>query len=662
MEHRLNDFGGFISKLPAQERHEVRFYDDALEFIAMKQDEAHRMELIEKRLPDGAENAIFESLLKTRLYPYQKQGALFAARAGRCLIGDDMGLGKTIQALAAVELMAGLFGISKVLIVSPTSLKYQWLSEINKFTGRTAQVIEGMSHKHKSQFETTSFYKLINYELVSRDVKAINDWAPDLIILDEAQRIKNWQTRTAKTIKSLQSQFAIVLTGTPVENKIEELHSIVEFIDMHHLGPLYRFVHDHRITEGGSSKVVGYKNLDRIRKSLEGVMIRRKKSEVLKQLPERIDKIFSVPMTKEQADIHEENREVVARLAMKWRRYRFLSDADLRRMQIALANMRMVSDNTYLIDARTNHGPKIDELEILVKELVVEAGEKAVIFSQWIRMNTLIEEVLNKNGVGFVHLNGNVPSKDRKELMNRFKNDPSCRVFLSTDAGGVGLNLQSGSIVINMDVPWNPAVLEQRIGRVHRMGQKNSVRVINFVTKGSIEERILDLIQFKKALFAGALDIDGADFVEVGKSGLEGFMKTVEEATVNLEKDPSQIIDDALKPEEEVVTQEKDEPVEISAVTSGQPDFTGFISGINPEKIQNFLLAGARFMDSLASAINKDDNVATVNYNKIIERAGNLIVKDESTGGDCLKIPIPKPQVINELASAFGAVISSLLK
>ena len=185
-------------------------------------------------------------ILKTDIYPYQKEGALFAVRAGRCLIGDDMGLGKTIQALAAAEFMAQLFHIGKVLIISPTSLKYQWKGEIEKFTDRKATVIEGLTDQRRALYQDNSFYKLVNYELVWRDTEMIRQWSPDLIILDEAQRIKNWKTRTAKNIKQLESPFALVLTGTPIENKIEELHSITEFIDRNPFGPLYRFLAYHQ--------------------------------------------------------------------------------------------------------------------------------------------------------------------------------------------------------------------------------------------------------------------------------------------------------------------------------------------------------------------------------------------------------------------------------
>jgi SNF2 family DNA or RNA helicase len=573
-----------------------------------------------------------------------------------------MGLGKTIQALTAAELMAELFGVQKVLIVSPTSLKYQWKGEIEKFTERSAEIIEGLNHQRKQLYENDTFYKLVNYELVARDLAEIRAWAPDLVILDEAQRIKNWQTRTAKTVKQLESTFAIVLTGTPIENRIEELHSIMEFVDRHHLGPLYRFVHDHRITDEGG-KVVGYRNLEAIRNSLQGVMIRRKKGEVLKQLPGRIDKNFFVPMTSEQQTIHDEQYDIVVKLVAKWRRFKFLCEADQRRMQIALAYMRMAADNTYLVDKKTVFGPKIEELEIILKELVVEGGEKVVIFSQWLRMTELVEAVLNRNGISYVHLNGSVPSKGRKGLMTRFKEDPDCMVFLSTDAGGVGLNLQSGSVVINMDIPWNPAILEQRIARVHRLGQKRSVNVINFISKNSIEERILDLLRFKKSLFAGALDSDGEDVVMIGDSQLKKFMESVETVTENLEKkDPAQERQEQLELELEATAATKEELAEhVDGPTSGA-DATIQL----PDPLQHLLAVGAQFLMNLSQAVAQPKGkspVQTVGPGEPPAHSlSSLVGRDELTGKGFLKIPLPEPEVLNTVIAGLGQLLAGALK
>ena len=664
-ESRLLEFPSFLDGVRLN-GHELRQYDDVMAFIAEHQDAAHRRELAASRLPEGIESPLFASLLKTDLFPYQREGALFALTAGRCLLGDDMGLGKTIQALAAAELMARLYGIGKVLIISPTSLKHQWKSEIEKFTDRTAEVIEGLNFQRAPLYKTDTFFKLLNYELVHRDLEQIKEWAPDLIILDEAQRIKNWQTRTAMTVKQLRSTFAIVLTGTPLENRIEELHSLMEFVDCNHLGPLYRFVHNHRVVDGGG-KVIGYRNLESVRKSLKGVMLRRKKSEVLKQLPARLDKNLYVPLTPEQAAIHEENREVVAKLVSKWRHNRFLCEADQKRLQAALARMRMAADNTYLVDHETVFGPKLDELATILDEQVLQGGEKVVVFSQWLRMNELVEGVLNRLGIGFVHLNGGIPSKNRKGLMTRFREDPDCKVFLSTDAGGVGLNLQSGSVVVNLDIPWNPAILEQRIARVHRMGQMKGVRVINMVSIGSIEERILDLLRFKKSLFAGVLDDDGADTVMVGESQLESFINSVEEMTDPLTPpDYSATIREQEEAEEdestEIVAEERETTDEAVAPELAPSRTAG---SLQPDSLSSLIAGGAKFLMSLSEALAQPEpgkpSSPEEMGQRMVKALGTVVVRDEATGKSCLKIPLPEPEVIQGLFSGLGQLFVQMM-
>ena len=645
---RILEFPRFFDKA-ARIGHEVRCYDDVMSYIAEYQDAERRRTIAETHLKEGADCPLFRGILKTPLYPYQREGALFAVKAGRCLIGDDMGLGKTIQALAASELMSRLFGIQKVLVVSPTSLKHQWKTEIESFSGRSVDVIEGLNRQRKALYRNDSFYKLTNYELIFRDIGLIREWEPDLIILDEAQRIKNWKTRTARTVKQLDSPFAIVLTGTPLENKIEELHSLMEFIDRRRLGPLYRFVHKHRITDEGG-KVIGYKGLQEVRQSLKDVMIRRRKADVLRQLPERIDKTFFVPMTAPQREIHDEYYDIVVKLVAKWRRFRFLCEADQRRLLIALNYMRMASDNTYLVDKKTVHGPKLEELETLLREIVLEGGEKVVIFSQWLRMTALVEEVLSQNGIGYAHLNGSIPSRERRNLITRFREDPDCMVFLSTDAGGVGLNLQSGSVVINMDIPWNPAVLEQRIGRVHRLGQRRKVTVVNFVSSSSIEERILGLLAFKKSLFSGVLDSDGESVVMLGEPQFKRFMHTVEELSKGLEKSDAKI-QEQLHEEESRDTAAADLIESLEA--SGNGDLAlqpAADAAPGPaDALSTLLVSGAQFLMDISRTLTHPDSPAE-------GRKDSMIIRDETTGTAYLKIPLPAKNVVENLLSSLSAL------
>lgn len=325
----------------------------------------------------------------------------------------------------------------------------------------------------------------------------------------------------------------------------------------------------------------------------------------------------------------------------------------VKRLQIALNYMRMAADNTYLVDKKTIHGPKTEELEIILKEVIIEGGEKVVIFSQWLRMTELVEHVLKRNGIGYVHLHGNIPSKQRAGLISQFKENPACKAFLSTDAGGVGLNLQSGSTVINTNIPWNPAVLEQRIGRVHRLGQQKTVRVVNFITAASIEERILDLLKFKKSLFAGTLDSDGENVIMVGESQRKRFMQSVETVTDTLEK-----VDAALERQDQRETELDEKAADIKelamkerdpAVSAAEGDRKGL------DHLNNLINSGVQFLTTLGKVITQPDQ-------PIEKQMGAMIGRDEKTGRSYLKIPLPETDVVKTLFSTLDELISNTLQ
>jgi len=235
------------------------------------------------------------------------------------VIGDEMGLGKTIQAIAAVELFVRHFGAERVLVICPTSLKHQWLREISKFTDRQALVIGGPRAVRQEQYARSCFCKIANYDVLAKDLEAIYAWSPDVVVVDEAQRIKNWNTIAARALKRIESPYAIVLTGTPLENRLEELLSIVQYVDRHRLGATWRLRHEHQ-TVDEAGRVIGYRNLQQIGRTLEPILLRRRKSEVLKQLPSRVDNTVFVAMTDEQQAHHDENGEIVDRIVSRWRK------------------------------------------------------------------------------------------------------------------------------------------------------------------------------------------------------------------------------------------------------------------------------------------------------------------------------------------------------
>ena len=460
--------------------------------------------------------------IRAQLYPYQVEGAAFLAGRGRALLADDMGLGKTLQAIAAAYWLHRNDGVERVLIVCPASLKLQWARELERFTGATAQLIAGPAAARGVQYRRGTGFYVANYELVMRDIEVINsELRPDLLILDEAQRIKNWRTKIASTIKRIGSRYAFVLTGTPLENRLEDLYSLLQVVDPRVLGPLWRYMVDFHITDE-RGKVLGYRNLSALRQRLAPVMLRRDRSLVRDQLPERTVTRLDVPMSDCQRGLHDEALYAATMLARIMRR-RPLTPSEQNRMMAALQRARMACNAAALVDpeAAERHpdsAPKLEELTTLLDELCRGAGLKAVIFSQWTRMTELAELRARNLGLGCVRLHGGVPSNRRGALMDRFRDDDAVQVFISTDAGGVGLNLQNAAVLINLDIPWNPAVLDQRIARVHRLGQRQKVQAILLVATDSYEERVLGLVQGKRDLFDNVVDPDATeDVVSVSK-------------------------------------------------------------------------------------------------------------------------------------------------
>ncbi len=635
-------FDQFVAKASRFD-HDLRCHDDAVAFIAEVRDAQDRGRRIDDTFRKGIDSPALGKLVKADLYDYQREGALFAARAGRCLIGDEMGLGKTIQAIAAVEIMAQLLGTSRVLVICPTSLKHQWEREIAKFTNRSAGVINGLRTRRERLFASDSFYKITNYDTIHKDLDLIAAWSPDVVILDEAQRIKNWNTRAARSVKRIVSPYAIVLTGTPLENRLEELVSIVEFVDRHRLGPTFRFLANHQIRDE-VGRVIGYRDLDTIGKSLAPILIRRQKKQVAKQLPERLDKHFFVRMTPEQMGHHEDNRDLVVRIVAKWRRFRFLSESDQRRLMIGLQNMRMSCNSTFLLDQKTDFGTKCDEAVTLLDEIFERPDIKVVIFSQWRRTHELLQRRLKTRGYDHVLFDGTVPGEKRKDLVDRFRDDPKCRVFLSTDAGGVGLNLQHASVVINMDLPWNPAVLEQRIGRVHRLGQRRPVQVVNFVSQGTIEEGMLSVLKFKKSLFTGALD-GGEKEVFLGGTRLSRFMETVDKATGGIpEAAPEEAEDSAAADATSVeaasgavATQVDTAAAEASRVSESAPE--------NP--FGGLLKTGLAFLEQLAAAAHGTQAASPATGPGL-----SFVRRDPESGKPYLHLPVPRPEVLERFLAA----------
>ena len=587
--------------------------------------------------------------LKTPLYPYQEDGVKFALFKKACLIGDEMGLGKTLQAIALAVMKKEIFGFKRVLVVTLSSLKEQWKREIERFSDEKAVVVAGPAQKRRAIYKGDGqFFAITNYEAVLRDVTVISRFKPDLVILDEAQRIKNFSTKTADAVKRLPRKHALVLTGTPLENKLEDVYSIVQFLDPHLLTPLWQFAADHfMVSRKKKGSIIGYRNLESLHEKLKPLVIRRKKEEVLKDLPDEVVNNYYLDLHQEQRDIHSGYLRVLLPLINK----KFLTPMDLRRIQEILVRMRMVCDSTYLIDRQTHISPKLTELASVIDELVIQSNRKMVIFSEWTTMTFLIARHLSEVGVPFVELSGKVPVNKRQALIDEFTLNPKCKVFLSTDAGGTGLNLQAADCVVNFELPWNPAKLNQRIGRVSRIGQKSKcINVVNFICKDSIEEKILAGIQLKTDLFKGVFE-GGEDVVEFSREkrtemlnklremmGEEPELPPREQTPVEEipEDTPHYLNPEVLEREERVdFSGEEAEEPEEPALMEAEPEPTESVQADPaPEKMEAVLNSGMAFIGGLLE-------VATGKKISSTGDDGRMVKIDKTTGEVTLKFKLP---------------------
>ena len=484
VSHRLEKWAGDLRSRNQRRQERVRFEED--------------LKAGRRSLP----------ILKLPLLPYQIEGALHLAFGGRALLADDMGLGKTVQAIAACALLRKLRGIERVLVISPASLKAEWQEQIARFSDLSATAVYGNLPARRAAYAEDSFFTLCNYEQVVADGREMIDAvSPDVVILDEAQRIKNWRTKTANAVKKIESRYAFVLTGTPIENRIDELYSIVQFLDPELLGPLFRFNREYYVLDD-RGRPTGFRNLEGLSDRVSGVMLRRRKDDVETQLPALTDKTFFVPMTEAQTRVYEDYEYLARRLAAIAAR-RPLTAEEFEMLQRHLGCMRMVCDTLHILGARQDSCPKMEEIEKLVPDLLDDPQCKIVVFSEWVRMLELVRAFAVEADIEFAWHTGSVPQVRRRAEIRRFREDPACRLFLSSDSGSVGLNLQVADTVINMDQPWNPARLDQRIARAWRKHQERTVRVFNLVSEGTIEHRMLGLLDAKRTLAEGVLDRRG---------------------------------------------------------------------------------------------------------------------------------------------------------
>jgi hypothetical protein len=612
--------------------HEITIYPDAEEYI----NRALYLDRIRNRVSeirkDPKNHPLRKTLLKGELLPYQLDGIAFAVGTGRAVLADDMGLGKTIQGIGVAEMLSYEAGISKVLVICPASLKAQWRLEIMRFSNCSHQLVLGSAKERAAQYHNPSFFTICNYEQVLRDFLAIERVKWDLIILDEGQRIKNWEAKTSQVIKALKSSFALVLSGTPLENRLDELYSVVEFIDDRRLGPAFHFLNRYRIVDE-KGKVLGYKNLDELRERLKPLLLRRTRKMVMSELPPRATEVRRIPPTDEQLVLHNAQMRIIQTIICK----KYISEMDLLRLQKALLICRMAANSTFLVDkVPPGYSSKLAEFESLLDQLIEEEDRKIVLFSEWTTMLSLIEPLLGKRKVRYVRLDGSIPQKKRQGLIFHFQKDPDCKFFITTNAGATGLNLQAANTVINVDLPWNPAVLEQRISRVHRMGQKRPVQAFLLVTEETLEEKLLGTLSAKHDLAMAALDPESRVNTVHLASGMDELKRRLE---VLLGTKPVTAIDESQKAEAE---REAQRMAQREKIASAGGQLLGaafaFIGEMFPQKVET------------GQTLQMEENLKS--------RLSECLERDEN-GRLKMTVTLPDESVLNNMAKSLAQILGS---
>jgi SNF2 family DNA or RNA helicase len=460
--------------------------------------------------------------LEQVLRPYQKQGVAWfqflRENSFGGILADEMGLGKTLQALAFVrQIRQTQQGIPPVLVVCPTSLVFNWVSEAKRFTP-TLKVLALQGPDRHTKFGQIREHDIVitSYALIRRDIDEYRELAFDTVVLDEAQHIKNRQTQNAQAVKAVKAPHRLVLTGTPLENSVLDLWSIFDFLMQGYLGTAQDFRERYELPIAREKDA---NSQSRLARRLRPFLLRRMKSEVAADLPAKLEQVSFCELTSDQRDVYRQIIEASRKEILEatgpdgLAKSRMLVLTTLLRLRQVCCDLRLLKLEG--VDPESASG-KLDMFGELLEE-VIDGGHRVLVFSQFVSMLSLLKERLTQEGIEYCYLDG--ATTDRGAVVERFQTNASIPVFLiSLKAGGVGLNLTGADTVIHFDPWWNPAVESQATDRAHRLGQTKVVTSYKLIARDTVEEKILTLQNRKKELiqatmgseedFAGALSWD----------------------------------------------------------------------------------------------------------------------------------------------------------
>ena len=437
------------------------------------------------------------------LRDYQKEGVRWLTTIYKCDLGgilaDEMGLGKSVQTISFIKQILEENKDAKILIVAPTSLIYNWQKEFEKFGSdlkyvvvaeNKAKRLEVLNNKDKYNIFITT------YGLIRNDNDEYENMDFELCVIDEAQTIKNYQAGMTREIKKIKSKCKVALTGTPVENNITELWSIFDFIMPGYLNSLAKFKEKYNVHDVAEEDLEVLKTLSL---QIKPFILRRKKSEVAESLPDKIENKIYIELPKKQKllymkELEDTKREMDEIIATEG----FLKSR-IKLLQLLTKLRQICIDPSVMYENYDGERAKIEELINIVKDSI-ENGHKMLIFSSFKRVLKNVQKEFEKEGISSYMIDGDVKNKERVRLVDKFNEDDTSCFLITLKAGGTGLNLVGADTVIHLDIWWNPSVEDQATDRAHRIGQTKKVTVLKLVTKGTIEERIIELQEKKKVL------------------------------------------------------------------------------------------------------------------------------------------------------------------
>jgi len=447
-----------------------------------------------------------------KLYPFQISGIEFLSSNKNSLLSDDVGLGKTPQAIAT----ALHLNCKRVLIVCPASVKRQWKREIQKFTDKSCVIIEGSLKQRQQQYTQDVMFYIVNYELVMKDISIINLRTWDMVIADEVSRIKNWKSKTKNSLFKIKTNFKLGLSATPIENRVQELHSIMSWINPNILGTYWNFINEYcyfNTNLYGGYQITGIKDAKKLHETLKSAMIRRKKSDVFIELPKIIYNEYYVPLTTTQKKMYKEIEASVMNLVQR----NIYSENCLNQIMY----LRELCNSPRLLNPDVEEGSKIPEIISIIEQVIQES--KIIIFTQWKKFGDLLCESIQEKQWEHVFVHGGLSSEEKDSILQKFEHDPKIKILVTTDCLSYGCNLQIADVLIHADMLWNPAKMSQRNGRIHRIGQTKTVNIITVLTDHTIEEKVYNLLQSKKELFDKV--IEGKDIENLDKEIIRKIFK-----------------------------------------------------------------------------------------------------------------------------------------